>query len=57
MTPPAMAPAFDDFFVRLLLSWPLEVLVGPAAVDDSEPEPLELPDNETVEGTGEDTSG
>lgn len=51
MTPPTIAPVFD-FFVPLLLSWPVEVLVG-----DGEPEPVELPDNETVEGTGASNSG
>jgi hypothetical protein len=57
MTPPTMAPTFEDFFPSWPLLWPSPdgVLVEP--VDDGEPEPVELPDIEMVEGTGASVSG
>lgn len=51
-TPPAIAPAFDDFFSLSL--WPVDVLVG---TTDVEPEPEEVLESEIVEGTGASTSG
>ena len=57
MTPPAMAPAFDDFFPPLFS--PIEVdeeLAGFVETDD-ELECEELWDIETVEGTGASVSG
>ena len=56
MTPPTMAPTFDDF-VWLFPPWPIDVVVGNADIDDGEPERVELLDNEMVEGTGASTSG
>lgn len=53
-TPPAIAPAFDDFF--LSPPWPVGVPVETTIID-VEPEPEEVLESETVEGTGASTSG
>ena len=59
MTLPTMAPIFDDFFVLpWLLARLVDVLVGIADIDgNNELEPVEVPDSETVDGTGASTSG
>jgi hypothetical protein len=49
ITPPAIAPAFDDFW-----GFAVVVLIGPVMIDDGGREVL---DSETVEGTGATSSG
>jgi len=68
MTPPTMAPTFDDFFIRLLLSpWLVGFTVaddGEPLIDDGEPvvdddglELVEVGDSGIVEGAGAKDSG
>jgi len=66
ITPPTMAPTFDDFFVELFPPWLVGFPVvdgGEAWVDDcergvdNEPELVEVPDSGTVEGVGAKDSG
>ena len=57
MTPPAMAPEFDDFFPPLLSPPEVDVLVGFVVPDELDPERVELRGDETVEGTAASVSG
>ena len=52
ITPPTIAPVFDDFRGFLV-----DVLIGPVIIDDGGRELVEVLDNEIVEGTGAMSSG